>query len=683
VPQRPRSLTRPTTLPGRFELDTELVPQGDQPAAIEEIVRKVSSGEKFVTLLGVTGSGKTFTMAHTVARLQRPTLVISPNKTLAAQLVSEFRALFPRNAVEYFVSYYDYYQPEAYVPQVDLYIEKDAAINEEIEKLRHRATQALLTRRDVLIVASVSCIYGLGSPEDYRANVVEVRRGEEISRKDLLAQLVRMKYQRNDTELKRGRFRVRGGTIDVAGSGETLHRIVLEGDSIASILELDRVTQDEIRELPELVVFPATHFLTVDDRLETILKQIDAEKVERVADLQRQEKIVEAQRLKGRTEYDLEMIRETGYCSGVENYSRYFAGRGPGDPPFTLLDFFPKDYLTFIDESHVTVPQLNGMYKGDRSRKDNLVDFGWRLPSCRDNRPLKFPEFLARAPQIVFVSATPGPFERTSSDGVVEQIIRPTGLVDPPIEVRPLKGHVADLVVELRACIARGERALVTTLTKATSEELSSYLANLDLKVRYLHSDVETLKRIEILRDLRLGRFDVLVGINLLREGLDLPEVSLVAILDADKEGYLRSETSLIQTSGRASRNVQGRVILYADRTTGSMARAIAEMSRRRQAQVAYNEAHDIVPETIRKEVRSILGAEELAPSGDLSAEGLGPKWRDRLPLLLANLEEEMRLASERLEFEEAARIRDRIRELERKTGVSTRARATRRPRAA
>jgi excinuclease ABC subunit B len=683
VPARPRALEVPATLPGRFELETDLVPQGDQPTAIQEIVHKVAGGEKFVTLLGVTGSGKTFTMAHTVARLQRPTLVISPNKTLAAQLVSEFRALFPKNAVEYFVSYYDYYQPEAYVPQVDLYIEKDAAINEEIEKLRHRATQALLTRRDVLIVASVSCIYGLGSPEDYRANVVALRRGEEIARKDLLAQLVRMKYQRNDTELKRGRFRVRGGTIDVAGSGETLHRIVLEGDTIASIVELDRVTQEEIRDLPELIVFPATHFLTVDERLETILRQIDAEKVERVAELQRAEKIVEAQRLKGRTEYDLEMIRETGYCSGVENYSRYFAGRGPGEPPFTLLDFFPKDYLTFIDESHVTVPQIQGMYKGDRSRKDNLVDFGWRLPSCRDNRPLKFPEFLSRAPQIVFVSATPGPFERTSSNGVVEQIIRPTGLVDPPIEVRPLKGHVADLVVELRACIARGERALVTTLTKATSEELSTYLANLDLKVRYLHSDVETLKRIEILRDLRLGRFDVLVGINLLREGLDLPEVSLVAILDADKEGYLRSETSLIQTSGRASRNVQGRVILYADRTTGSMARAIAEMSRRRAAQVAYNEAHDIVPETIRKEVRSILGAEELAPSGDLSAEGLGPKWRARLPLLLANLEEEMRLASERLEFEEAARIRDRIRELERKTGVSTQARATRRVRAA
>jgi excinuclease ABC subunit B len=680
VPRRHRSLEVPATLPGRFELVTELVPQGDQPTAIEQIVQKVGAGEKFVTLLGVTGSGKTFTMAHTVARLQRPTLVISPNKTLAAQLVSEFRALFPNNAVEYFVSYYDYYQPEAYVPQVDLYIEKDAAINEEIEKLRHRATQALLTRRDVLIVASVSCIYGLGSPEDYRANVVELRRGEEIPRKDLLAQLVRMKYQRNDTELKRGRFRVRGGTVDIAGSGETLHRIVLEGDTIASVLELDRVTQEEIRELPALIVFPATHFLTADERLETILKQIDAEKVERVAELQRQEKIVEAQRLKGRTEYDLEMIRETGYCSGVENYSRYFAGRSAGDPPFTLLDFFPKDYLTFIDESHVTVPQINGMYKGDRSRKDNLVDFGWRLPSCRDNRPLKFPEFLARTPQLVFVSATPGPFERNSSNGVVEQIIRPTGLVDPPIEVRPLKGHVADLIVELRACIARGERALVTTLTKATSEELSNYLANLDLKVRYLHSDVETLKRIEILRDLRLGRFDVLVGINLLREGLDLPEVSLVAILDADKEGYLRSETSLIQTSGRASRNVQGKVILYADRVTGSMQRAIAEMSRRREAQVAYNEANGIVPETIRKEVRSILGAEDLAPSGDLSAEGLGPKWRARLPLLLANLEEEMRLASERLEFEEAARIRDRIRELERKTGVSTRARATRKP---
>jgi len=661
---------------GRFELITDLVPQGDQPKAIEELVRRVEGDERFVTLLGVTGSGKTFTMAQVIQRLQRPTLVVSPNKTLAAQLVSEFRALFPKNAVEYFVSYYDYYQPEAYVPQIDLYVEKDASINEEIDKLRHRATQALLTRRDVIIVASVSCIYGLGSPEDYRANVLALHPGDAVSRKELIDQLIRMKYQRNEVELKRGRFAVRGGTLDLAGSGETLHRITLEGNTIGSIVELDRTTHDEIREVRDLLVFPATHFLTVDERLERILREIDAEKEARVAELQKSEKIVEAQRLKGRTEYDLEMLRETGYCSGVENYSRYFAGRGPGEPPYTLLDFFPKDFMAFLDESHVTVPQLQGMYKGDRSRKDNLVEFGWRLPSCRDNRPLRFPEFLARVPEIVFVSATPGPFERRSSKGVVEQIIRPTGLVDPEIEVRPLKGHVADLVEELRTRVARGERALVTTLTKATSEELTTYLANLGLKVRYLHSDVETLKRVEILRDLRLGRFDVLVGINLLREGLDLPEVSFVAILDADKEGYLRSETSLIQTAGRASRNVMGRVVLYADRTTGSMARAIAEMNRRRAAQVEYNREHGIVPESIRKEVRSILEAGEEAPSGDLSVEGLGKRWKDRLPLLLANLEEEMRLAAERLDFEEAARIRDRIRELEERTGASARPRA-------
>ena len=675
----PAETDAPDPLPGRFELETELSPQGDQPTAIEGIVEKVSAGEKFVTLLGVTGSGKTFTMAHTIARLQRPTLVVSPNKTLAAQLVSEFRALFPRNAVEYFVSYYDYYQPEAYVPQVDLYIEKDASINEEIDRLRHRATQALMSRRDVLIVASVSCIYGLGSPEDYRANVLALRRGATITRKELLDQLVRMKYQRNDMELKRGRFRVRGGTIDLAGSGETLNRIVLEGTTIAHLAELHPTTQEEVRDLDDLAVFPATHFLTVDARLEAILREIDAEKEARVADLKRQEKIVEAQRLKGRTEYDLEMIRETGYCSGIENYSRYFAGRKAGEPPYTLLDFFPADLLTFIDESHVTLPQLQGMYKGDRSRKDNLVDFGWRLPSCRDNRPLKFTEFLARIPQMVFVSATPGPFERTSSNGVVEQIIRPTGLVDPAIEIRPVKGHVADLVTELRAVVARSERALVTTLTKATAEELSTYLSNLGLRVRYLHSDVETLKRIEILRDLRLGRFDVLVGINLLREGLDLPEVSLVAILDADKEGYLRSETSLIQTAGRASRNVMGRVLLYADRSTGSMQRAIAEMNRRRSTQVAYNEANGIVPETIRKEIRSLLAPEEEAPPTELSVEGLRERWKDRLPLLLANLEEEMRLAAERLDFEEAGRIRDTIRELERTTGATAHPRLARR----
>ncbi len=654
---------------GRFSLETELVPQGDQPKAIDEIVERVRGGERYVTLLGVTGSGKTFTMAHVVQRLQRPTLVISPNKTLAAQLVSEFRALFPNNAVEYFVSYYDYYQPEAYVPQIDLYVEKDASINEEIDRLRHRATQALLTRRDVLIVASVSCIYGLGSPEDYRASVVELADGQTIKRQELLEQLVRMKYERNDMELRRGRFRVRGGTIDVMGAGETVHRLELDGNRIGRITEIDPTTQEELRSLERVAIFPATHFLTVDERLRGILAEIELERDARVAELQREEKIVEAQRLRGRVNYDLEMIRETGYCSGIENYSRYFAGRKAGEPPYTLLDFFPSDALVFLDESHVTLPQLEGMYKGDRSRKDNLVEFGWRLPSCRDNRPLKFPEFLAKMRELVFVSATPGPFERKVSRGVVEQVIRPTGLVDPVVEVRPVKGHIANLVEELHGCVDRHERALVTTLTKRTSEELSTFLANSGFRVRYLHSEVETMKRIEILRDLRLGRFDILVGINLLREGLDLPEVSLVAILDADKEGYLRSETSLIQTSGRASRNVAGRVILYADRVTGSMERAIAEMSRRRTTQLEYNEAHGIVPESIRKEVRSLLAPSEAAESGELSVAGLGPKWKERLPLLFANLEEEMHLASERLDFEEAARIRDRIRELERTTG--------------
>jgi excinuclease ABC subunit B len=654
---------------GRFALETEMVPQGDQPKAIEEIVERVAHGERYVTLLGVTGSGKTFTMAHAVQRLQRPTLVISPNKTLAAQLVSEFRALFPNNAVEYFVSYYDYYQPEAYVPQIDLYVEKDASINEEIDRLRHRATQALLTRRDVLIVASVSCIYGLGSPEDYRASVVDVAVGQTIKRQELLEQLVRMKYARNDMELRRGRFRVRGGIIDVMGAGEAVHRLELDGSRLSRISEIDPTTQEELRSLDRVAIFPATHFLTIDDRLRGILGEIEKERDARVAELQHEEKIVEAQRLRGRVNYDLEMIRETGYCSGIENYARYFAGRKAGTPPYTLLDFFPDDALVFLDESHVTLPQLEGMFKGDRSRKDNLVEFGWRLPSARDNRPLKFPEFLAKMKQLVFVSATPGPFERKVSKGIVEQVIRPTGLVDPVVEVRPIKGHIANLVEELHGVVDRHERALVTTLTKRTSEELSTFLANAGFRVRYLHSEVETMKRIEILRDLRLGQFDILVGINLLREGLDLPEVSLVAILDADKEGYLRSETSLIQTSGRASRNVLGRVILYADRTTGSMARAMAEMTRRRTTQLEYNEAHGIVPESIRKDVRSLLAPSESAESGELSVAGLGPKWKERLPLLFANLEEEMHLASERLDFEEAARIRDRIRELERTTG--------------
>jgi excinuclease ABC subunit B len=658
-------------LPGRFQLETDMVPQGDQPQAIDEIVRRVGGGEKYVTLLGVTGSGKTFTMAHAVQRLQRPTLVVSPNKTLAAQLVSEFRALFPNSAVEYFVSYFDYYQPEAYVPQIDLYIEKDSSVNEEIDRLRHRATQALLTRRDVLVVASVSCIYGLGSPEDYRESVIELRVGQTVTRQELLDQLVHMKYQRNDVELKRGRFTVRGGTVDVMGAGETVHRIVLDGKTVAAIAELDPVTREERRDLEQLSVFPATHFLTVDDRMRAILPQIEKERDARVKELLRAEKIVEAQRLKGRVDYDLEMLRETGYCTGVENYARYFSGRKAGEPPYTLLDFFPDDMLVFLDESHVTVPQLMGMHKGDRSRKDNLVEFGWRLPSCRDNRPLTFPEFLGRVPQAVFVSATPGPFERKVSKGVVEQIIRPTGLVDPPIEVRPLKGHIEDLVKELRACVAAGDRALVTTLTKKTSEELSNYLTRLGLRVRYLHSEVETLKRVEVLRDLRIGEFDILVGINLLREGLDLPEVSFVAILDADKEGYLRSETSIVQTAGRASRNERGRVVLYADRVTGSMARAMGEMSRRRDVQLEYNRAHGIVPESVQKEVRSLLAPTDESGSGSLSTSGLGRKWKERLPLLLANLEEEMRLSAERLDFEEAARIRDRIREVKREAAAN------------
>ena len=661
--------SEPPQLPGRFRLESELTPQGDQPEAIAELVGRLGRRERFNTLLGVTGSGKTFTMANVVAKLQRPTLVISPNKTLAAQLVSEFRALFPSNAVEYFVSYYDYYQPEAYVPQIDLYVEKDASVNEEIEKLRHRATQALLTRRDVLIVASVSCIFGLGSPEEYRASTFDLEQGSSVGRQALLERLVTMKYTRNDFELKRGRFRVRGQVIDIMQAGENVHRIVLDGARIAELVELHPVTLEEVRPLRRLTVFPATHFLTVREQVEEVIGQIRADLDRRVAELAAVERIVEAQRLRSRTEYDIEMLRETGYCAGIENYSRYFSGRRPGEPPYTLLDFFPRDALVFIDESHVTIPQVQGMFGGDRSRKDNLVEFGWRLPSCRDNRPLKFPEFLARVPQVVFVSATPGPFERKASRGIVEQIIRPTGLVDPGVEVRPLHGHNADLITELRATVARGDRALVTTLTKATAEQLASHLANQGLKVRYLHSEGETLARIESLRDLRLGRCDVLGGINLLREGLDLPEVSLVAILDADKEGYLRSETSLIQTAGRASRNVQGKVLLYADRMTGSMRRALGEMQRRREAQLAYNAAHGIVPESIRKQVRSILSSESAEPEAAGRPERTA-EWRRRLPLVLANLEEEMHLASERLDFEEAARIRDRIRQLTDREGL-------------
>ncbi len=639
-------------------------PRGDQPRAISELVAGVQRGEAHQTLLGVTGSGKTFTMANIIAELNRPALIISPNKTLAAQLTSEFRALFPRNAVEYFVSYYDYYQPEAYVPATDLYIEKDASVNEEIDQLRHRATQALLTRRDVIVVASVSCIYGLGSPEEYRTSILELRVGDVILRRDLLSKLVAMRYERNDMELDRGRFRARGATIEIMDTVSRVYRITFSGNVVEGLQELDPTTREVLHALEAVALFPATHFVTPTERLEQILGEIRKEMAERVIEMTNQGKPLEAQRLKSRTEYDLDMIRETGYCTGIENYSRYFSGRAAGEPPFTLLDFFPPDRLTFVDESHVTLPQLRGMYEGDRTRKDNLVNFGWRLPSSRDNRPLKWNEFLARTPQAIFVSATPGPMELKLSKQVVEQVIRPTGLVDPPIEVRPLEGHVKDLIEEIRKKVAKKERTLVTTLTKATAEDLADHLASKDLKVRYLHSEVQTLKLIEVIRDLRLGVFDVLVGVNLLREGLDLPEVGLVAILDADKEGYLRSETSLIQTAGRASRNVEGRVILYADRMTGSMQRAIQETSRRRAKQVEYNQEHGIVPETVIKEVRSILATGVGAPSGDVSVAGLGKYWKDRLPLLIAHLEEEMRLAAEELNFEDAARIRDRIRKL-------------------
>ncbi len=649
---------------GSFALDTTMVPRGDQPEAIAGLVEGLRKGERYQTLLGVTGSGKTFTMANVIAAFDRPALVISPNKTLAAQLTSEFRALFPQNAVEYFVSYYDYYQPEAYVPATDLYIEKDASINEEIDQLRHRATQALLTRRDVIVVASVSCIYGLGSPEEYRSSITEFRIGDTWSRKDLLAKLVSLRYERNDVELARGRFRVRGSTLEIMDTISRVYRLSFSGNTLDSLVELEPTTREEIGHPPAIAIFPATHFVTPADQLEEVLGEIHKELTQRVGELELLGKHIEAARLKSRTEYDMDMIRETGYCSGIENYSRFFSGRPPGEPPFTLLDFFPEDRLTFLDESHVTLPQLRGMYEGDRTRKNNLVDFGWRLPSCRDNRPLKWNEFLTHTPSAIFVSATPGPLERKLSGQVVEQVIRPTGLVDPPIEVRPLAGHVNDLLEEMRRRVARQQRCLVTTLTKATAEDLANHLASKDLKVRYLHSDVETLKRIEVIRDLRLGNFDILVGVNLLREGLDLPEVGLVAILDADKEGYLRSETSIIQTAGRASRNVEGKVILYADRMTGSMERAMQETARRRQKQVEYNEKHGIIPATVIKEVRSLLAPGEAVSSGDLSVSGLGKYWKDKLPLLIANMEEEMHLAAEQLEFEEAARIRDRIRKL-------------------
>ncbi len=649
---------------GRFELISDLSPQGDQPEAIARLAEGLQQGSRFQTLLGVTGSGKTFTIAHVIARVQRPTLVIAHNKTLAAQLCSEFREFFPRNAVAYFVSYYDYYQPEAYLPQTDTYIEKDASINEEIDRLRHFATQALFERRDVIVVASVSCIYALGSPEEYARFTFQVRCGQEYDRDRMLRRLVDMQFKRNDANLTRGTFRVRGDVLEIFPvDEERITRVEMFGEEVERILSIDPVTGEVVEEREGAMIFPATHYMSGEEQQERALASIEAELEERLRYFREQGMLLEAQRLEQRTRYDMEMIREIGYCQGIENYSRHFDGRAPGDPPFTLLDYFPEDFLTVVDESHQTIPQIRGQWAGDRSRKDSLVRYGFRLPSAYDNRPLTFEEFEQRVGQVIFTSATPGPYELKVSDQVVEQIIRPTGLVDPEVIVRPTKGQIDDLIGEIKERVSRGERVLVTTLTKRMAEDLSEYLAELDLKVHYLHSEIETLVRSEILRDLRLGVYDVVVGINLLREGLDLPEVSLVAILDADKEGFLRSDTSLIQTIGRAARHVSGQVIMYADDVTDSMRRAIDETNRRRAKQLAYNEEHGITPESVRKEIRDLLVeqvAEEPAPY--LAEDGYAGKDRDSI---LAELERDMRLAAQELRFEEAARLRDHLRALQ------------------
>jgi excinuclease ABC subunit B len=665
-----------------FKMVSEFEPAGDQPKAIAALSEGIQRGDRYQTLLGITGSGKSATIAWTIAQVQKPTLVIAPNKSLAAQLANEFREFFPDNRVEYFVSYYDYYQPEAYMPSSDTYIEKDSSINDDIDRLRHSATASLLSRRDVIVVASVSCIYGLGSPEEYRDNFLFLETGQEIDQRATLRRLVDMQYDRNDMNLTRGKFRVRGDTIELHPAyEERALRIELFGDEIERISEVDTVTGEHVRDLPEAVVFPATHYVTGEERMRKAIVRIEAELAERLAYFEKHGKLLEAQRLRMRTQYDLEMLQEVGFCNGVENYSAPLDGRGPGETPSTLLDFFPKDFLCVIDESHVAVPQLHGQYEGDRSRKEVLIEHGFRLPSAADNRPLRFEEFGERINQVVFLSATPSPYELEVSTQVVEQIVRPTGLVDPEVHIRPTKGQIDDLVEEINKRVALDQRVLVTTLTKKMAEDLTEYLLELGLRVRYLHSNIDTIERIEILRALRLGEFDVLVGINLLREGLDLPEVSLVAILDADKEGFLRSETSLVQTIGRAARNVEGQVVMYADKVTDSMQRAISETNRRRQLQVAYNAEHDINPQTIRKAVTDILA--HLRPSETAPVPGEGrrrnrpgqqQKWRDELAnlpptelgRLIQTLEEEMHEAAADLRFEYAARLRDEIGELKR-----------------
>ena len=667
----------PTVRP--FVVHADFAPAGDQPEAIAALAKGVEDGLRSQTLLGITGSGKSATIAWTIEQVQRPTLVLAPNKSLAAQLANEFKEFFPDNRVEYFVSYYDYYQPEAYMPSSDTYIEKDATVNDDIDRLRHSATASLLTRRDVIVVASVSAIYGLASPEEYQRITLHLERGGHLDQREILRRLVDMQYERNDMNLVRGKFRVRGDTIELHPAYEELAvRIELFGDEIERITQVDTLTGERLDELDRLVVFPATHYVTSEERLKRAVVGIEAELGERLRTFESEQKLLEAQRLRMRTEYDLEMLQEVGYCNGIENYSMHIDGRSPGEPPYTLLDFFPKDYLLVIDESHVAVPQLHGQYEGDRSRKDTLVEHGFRLPSARDNRPLTFEEVMGRINQVVFLSATPSPYELQVSDQVVEQIVRPTGLVDPQVVIKPTKGQIDDLQRQIEDRVTRGHRVLVTTLTKKMAEDLTDYLLELGVRVRYLHSEVDTIERIEILRDLRLGEFDVLVGINLLREGLDLPEVSLVAILDADKEGFLRSQTSLIQMIGRAARNVEGEVVMYADAVTDSMQRAISETNRRRGLQQAYNAQHGIDPTTIRKAVTDILAVlrrpDEGAPVPESLVRGrqqqakrdLADLPHDELSRLIHTLEEEMADAAADLRFEYAARLRDEIKDLRR-----------------
>lgn len=647
-----------------FKLFSQYAPAGDQPQAIEKLVYGLESGKKEQILLGVTGSGKTFTMANVIARVNKPTLVLAHNKILAAQLCSEFKEFFPENAVEYFVSYYDYYQPEAYVPSTDSYIEKDLSVNDEIDKLRHSATTALAERNDVIIVASVSCIYSLGSPDEYRSMVVSIRQGAEKPRDRLIEELVRIRYERNDISFERNKFRVRGDVVEIfpARSSDTAVRVEYFGDEIDRISEINVVTGEVKAIVSHAAIFPASHYIVGDDKMENALLEIDSELAERVDYFQRNNKLIEAQRIEQRTHYDMEMLREVGFCSGVENYSRVLAGRPPGSTPETLLDHFPKDFLLIVDESHVTLPQVRAMYAGDRARKTTLVDYGFRLPSAMDNRPLNFDEFNAHINQAIYVSATPGQIERGKTDTIVEQVIRPTGLVDPEIIVKPTQGQIDDLLSEINYRTERNERVLVTTLTKKMAEDLTSYYENLGVKVRYLHHDIDTIERMEIIKDLRNGIFDVLVGINLLREGLDIPEVSLIAILDADKEGFLRSETSLIQTIGRAARNASGQVIMYADSVTGSMERAINETERRRSIQTAFNKEHGIVPKTIIKEVREVLEITSKKKIEEKSSKKkLSAKERSEL---IEKLTIEMKNAAKMLEFEHAAYLRDKIKEL-------------------